>query len=114
MYEIYIGEQLVASRLCLLCNELLITLKTTYDEAYRKQAVGRILLLDVLEALFTDPAVAVVDFYTNATSEQLEWCTEQRPMFNASVYAESILGVTAHSLVSVKSALRKRFTKESA
>lgn len=90
--EMYVKEKLIASRLCCFNNGLLIALKTAFDEDFKRYAVGRLLLKELIQWSFNNPEVKLIDFYTNATSEQLEWSTEQRPMFDSSQYAPNFTG----------------------
>ena len=99
VFELHIDKQLVASRLCILNKNQLIILKTTYDENYKKYAVGRILLYEVVKYLFTNKSVQYIDFYTNATKEQADWSTSSREMYNLSFYngiLGNILQLTSH------------------
>lgn len=86
VFELYFGETLVASRLCIYNPELLIILKTTYDEDYKKYATGRILLFEMIKYLFDSKPSKVIDFYTNATKEQLGWSTQKRTIYDLSIY----------------------------
>jgi CelD/BcsL family acetyltransferase involved in cellulose biosynthesis len=89
VFELYLGEALAASRLCIANREQLIILKTTYDEQYSDYAAGRILLYETLRYVFEQRISARVDFYTNATRDQLEWATDSRTMYNLSMYRPS-------------------------
>jgi len=78
VYELRLNSQLVASRLCISRGGVLVILKTTYDEAFSAYAVGRLLLARVLAYEFGAQEHEHVEFYTNATPEQLAWATGQR------------------------------------
>lgn len=84
--ELWLGERLLASRLCLLGGGLMTTVKTTFDEDFRPYAIGRVHLQDTIELAFAEPGIAVLDFYTNASSDQLAWATDSRPIHTASAY----------------------------
>ena len=86
IFELYLAETLVASRLCIASQEQLIILKTTYDEEYSNYATGRILLYETIRFVFENHVSARIDFYTNATRDQLEWATGSRVMHNLSMY----------------------------
>lgn len=86
IFEIWANNMLMASRLCIGNGDLLIILKTTFDEQFRKHAFGKILLFETLNFIFTNSSARTVDFYTNATKDQLDWSTDSRPMFNISFY----------------------------
>ncbi len=82
VYSLLDGDRLVSSRLVLGSPEMFVILKTTYDEKYQQYAPGRLLLHAALRDLFDSGAGRVVEFYTNATSEQLAWATDDREICN--------------------------------
>lgn len=105
VFEMWLNDELIASRLCLNSSIMLVTLKTTFDEKLKKHAVGRILLKELLEFVFKQQFVKKIDFYTNATSDQIDWSTEQRPMYNISVFGDG----TITKLIQALLALRNKF-----
>lgn len=86
VYELWFNDQLVASRLIINGPEVLVTLKTTYDESQSKYAPGRLLLLKVIEVLFSTDPGKTIEFYTDATPDQLAWATGQRWITHWSFY----------------------------
>jgi hypothetical protein len=91
-YELYLDERLVASRLCIRSDDMLIMLKTTYDETLSSFAVGRLLLFEVLRHEFTTKRVKRIEFYTNATADQVSWSTRQRPISHITLYRYGWVG----------------------
>ncbi|MGB1139924.1 MAG: GNAT family N-acetyltransferase, partial [Halioglobus sp.] len=89
VFELYLGDSLAASRLCIANSEQLIILKTTYDEQFSDYAAGRILLYETVRYVFERQISSRVDFYTNATRDQLEWSTSSRTMHNLSMFRPS-------------------------
>lgn len=75
VYELRVGEQLAASRLAISNEEMLIILKTTYDESLARFAPGRILLYRLIEEQLESRSGKAIEFYTDATREQAEWST---------------------------------------
>lgn len=86
VYELWLGDQLLASRMLLLRGRLIVMLKTAFDEQFERLAPGRILLLRTLEDLFTRAPGSVVEFYTNADADLLAWSTSQRWINHVSIY----------------------------
>lgn len=82
VYELYFDDTLVAMQLCLMSPSMLVLLKTTYDEQYSNFSPGRLLLYSLLGQEFDRGRVNVVEFYTNADSNQLGWATQQRAIDN--------------------------------
>ncbi len=108
VYEYFIKDRLVASRLCCIKGDMLIILKTTFDEEFKNFSLGRLLLKQILNTLFENNTVKVIDFYTNASPEQLEWATDTREIYNSSVYAENIFGKVFKLLIQLKQILKKK------
>lgn len=86
VYELWLGEDLLASRMLLLRDGMAVMLKTAFDEQFERFAPGRVLLLRTLEDLFTRAPGGVVEFYTNAEPDLLAWSTSQRWINHVSVY----------------------------
>jgi len=86
VFELYAGDRLLASRLCVTGSNILVILKTTFDEELKRYAVGRQLLYELLNHLFETRQVSVVDFYTDASRDQMDWATADRFMQHASMY----------------------------
>ena len=86
VYELWLGDTLLASRMLLLRSGLGIMLKTAFAEQFERLAPGRILLLRTLEDLFTRAPGSVIEFYTNADSDLLAWSTSQRWIHHVSLY----------------------------
>lgn len=106
VFELFLNNELVASRLCCFSDGMMITLKTTYDEEYRHYAPGRILLKQVVDFSFLLKEINLIDFYTNATQEQLEWSTRSKFIFNASIYSPTWYGSLFCLLLKYKQRLR--------
>lgn len=89
VYELWFGRQLAASRLVISSNEMVVMVKTTYAEELARFAPGRLLLRQVVEHLFTLCPGSVIEFYTNASVDQLAWATGQRKIRHISFYTDS-------------------------
>jgi hypothetical protein len=91
IYNLHFNEQLVASRLTLVQNGMLVILKTTYDEQFAKYAPGRLLLYRILQTLFAEHDVRVVEFYTRASGDQLQWATDRRMIHHVNLYRSPVM-----------------------
>jgi hypothetical protein len=78
VYELWIADRLAASRLVISGAGMHIILKTSYDESLSEFAPGRLLLYALLERAFAERSQRAVEFYTNATVDQLAWATASR------------------------------------
>ena len=77
--------------------EHLVILKTTYDERLSKYAPGRVLLKRLLEQHSSACPTGNVEFYTNATRDQLSWATDSRAIRHIRLFrnASATLGLMA-------------------
>lgn len=91
VFELWFGQRLVASRLVVVGEVMVVALKTAYDEAFKAQAPGRLLLRQVLARAQTLWPGRRFEFYTNASPDQLAWATGQRQMLNLTVYRNRLL-----------------------
>lgn len=86
IYELYLGDQLAASRIAIASPHMQVMLKTTYAESLAKFAPGRILLYLVLEHEFTRRRSQWIEFYTNAAQELVTWSTHTRTIRHVTFY----------------------------
>ena len=98
VFELWLGDQLAASRLVIASADMPIILKTTRDETFDKYAPGRQLLKDVIESLFASHPGKVIEFYTDANSDTLAWATGQRWIKHVSVYRSTFTENAFHLL----------------
>ncbi len=107
VFELYVDDILLATRLCLAGDAILVMLKTTYDESFRRYATGRLLLHDTLQYVFENDLAKVVDFYTNATDDQMDWATSFRSMSHASIYRSVTMRLIIRGLRSAKDLVKR-------
>ena len=86
VYELYFGDHLAASRLCIASDDMLVILKTTYDETLAHYAPGRVLLYRLLESEFRLRRHRAIEFYTNANKETLAWGSESRDVADVNLF----------------------------
>tara|TARA_R110002073_G_scaffold56029_6_gene143058 strand:+ start:196 stop:1224 length:1029 start_codon:yes stop_codon:yes gene_type:complete len=84
--ELYFNNELAASRIVLFNRDMLIILKTTYNEDLSQYAPGRLLLYQLIEREFVLKRVKKIEFYTNATQDQLSWSTGKRFIQHLTLY----------------------------
>jgi CelD/BcsL family acetyltransferase involved in cellulose biosynthesis len=107
--ELWLGARLAASRLVITSNDMVVMLKTTYSEDLSKYAPGRLLLRRAVEYLFSKYPGQVIEFYTNATVDQLSWATGQRVIRHVSFYSDSMTARLFSALRMGRNALASRF-----
>jgi len=74
------------SRLVLQSGEMTIALKTAYDESTSQFAPGLILLQEFLRHQFESSKGTRIEFYTNATDQQIAWSTDTRTIFHVTLF----------------------------
>ncbi len=107
IYELYFGDVLVASRMAITNSEMLLMLKTTYLEEYKKYAPGRTLLYRVLEHEFVNGTQETIEFYTNASSDQLEWSTSDRNIDHIRIFRNKTIKLLVNFLKTIKNIIKK-------
>jgi CelD/BcsL family acetyltransferase involved in cellulose biosynthesis len=85
-YELWLGDDLLASRLLLEQGGSIVMLKTAFNEKFEKFAPGRLLLKAVLEDLFERKQGGLIEFYTDANSDLLAWSSGTRWIKHISIY----------------------------
>ena len=88
--ELWHQGHLAASRLVIIKGGFVIALKSTFDESKRAWAPGRVMLRRFVEAAFDRWPEQQLEFYTDASADQLEWAGSQRSIFDLSVYKNSV------------------------
>ncbi|OON59505.1 hypothetical protein B0920_24335 [Massilia sp. KIM] len=107
VYELWLGEQLAASRLLVSSGDMMVILKTSYNEELARYAPGRLLLRAVIEDAFASFPGKAIEFYTDASPEQLEWASAHRWIEHLTLYRTRFGGVMANGLKALR-ALRVR------
>lgn len=84
--ELHIGGKLAASRLIIRDDRMWIMLKTSYEESLAAFAPGRLLLHETLQRAFSELQPGSVEFYTNASIDQVQWATSLRYIRHHQLY----------------------------
>jgi CelD/BcsL family acetyltransferase involved in cellulose biosynthesis len=107
VYELYLGEQLAASRLIVRGPTMHVILKTTYSEDLKQYAPGRLLLYLILQQLLDQGSVPV-EFYTRANDDLLSWATAKRELFATTVFRNGAVVFAASARRLLRSRLAAR------
>jgi len=108
VYELWLRDDLLASRMVLSRGGMAVMLKTAYHESFERFAPGRILLLLTLQDLFERLPGGVVEFYTDAEADLLAWSTSQRWINHISVYRHRGLPALYRLLRGARGRLKRR------
>lgn len=111
VYELRLNSRLVSSRLCIASDNMAIVLKTTYDEACAEYAPGWLLLYMLLETEFQRRCFQTIEFYTNASHQQLSWATHSRAIEHIILYRTSYHRASFATLRKLKALARKALSQ---
>jgi CelD/BcsL family acetyltransferase involved in cellulose biosynthesis len=101
-YELWLGDHCAASRLAIRGSDMVVMLKTTYDESLARFRPGWVLLREVLQLLFHEQPTRTVEFYTSASAEQMAWATANREIFHASVTRSPVDAAVLRGIAGVR------------
>lgn len=110
--ELWFDTQLAASRLMIVSDSMAIILKTTYEEAFKQYAPGRLLLRDVIQTMCEDHPDKTLEFYTDANPDQLAWATGQRWITHWSFYKNQFFADLFGAVSSVLKSSRSSASSE--
>jgi CelD/BcsL family acetyltransferase involved in cellulose biosynthesis len=82
VHELHLNGQLIASRLVVTDDKLVVILKTTYLERFADCSPGNLLLSRVVERAFKHHAGKRIEFCTNANPDQQAWATGTQDIVN--------------------------------
>jgi CelD/BcsL family acetyltransferase involved in cellulose biosynthesis len=85
-YALYFNDTLVAMRLCILSDDMMVMLKTAYDERYAEYAPDRLLLYFLLAEEFERGQIGSVEFYAKAKNDEVAWATHERPVMHFQLF----------------------------
>lgn len=95
--ELWAGQKLVASRLVVAQGGLVVVVKSTPDEEMRDWGPGRLLMQRFIEDAFSRWPGASLEFYTNASVDQLAWADGQRSILDVTVFADRARALLARA-----------------
>lgn len=89
-YQLYFNNALAASRLTIEQNGMMVVLKTAYRESFSQYSPGRMNVHFMLQELFAERRLRVVEFYTNASHETARWATFSRAIVHVNIYRSTL------------------------
>lgn len=86
IHELYFDDKVVASLLAIENDEMIIVMKTTYDESMSKYSPGRLLDYFMLQNILKESNPKKMENYTNASANDQKWFPRVREMYDVTVY----------------------------
>lgn len=82
IYLLKIDGRIVASDLCLTRNGMMVVLKTAYDESCKGFSPALLMRKQIMEKIYEEKTIKVVEFYGKVKPWHLQWTDEVRTMYH--------------------------------
>jgi len=86
IYQLQLDGKTIASDLCLRRNRMLVVLKTAYDEGIQGLSPALLMRRNILQTLFQEREVDVVEFYGRVMEWHTKWTRDFRTIFHLNLY----------------------------
>lgn len=91
VYRYRFGDKVVAMDLCIVRGEMIVILKTAYDESYRTVSPSVLMREDEFFALFAEARFGRIEFYGKVMEWHTRWTELRRMLFHTTVYRMALL-----------------------
>ena len=82
IYQFVVDGKIVASDLCLVRDNMMVVLKTAYDEALNEFSPALMMREDIMKELFAENRVRVIEFYGRVMEWHTRWTEEVRTLYH--------------------------------
>ncbi len=86
IYQLLLDGKVVASDLCLARNGMLVVLKTAYDESIPQMSPALLMRQEILQRLFEEQTIRVVEFYGRVLDWHRKWTDQVRSMYHINCF----------------------------
>jgi hypothetical protein len=86
IYQLLLDGKVVASDLCLARNGMLVVLKTAYDESIPQMSPALLMRQEILQHLFEEQTIRVVEFYGRVLDWHRKWTDQLRSMYHINCF----------------------------
>jgi CelD/BcsL family acetyltransferase involved in cellulose biosynthesis len=86
LYRFWFGDRVVAIDLCVASDEVLVILKTTYDETQQTYSPAFLMRHAAFADLFANATVRRIEFYGKLMDWHKRWTDESRTLYHANYY----------------------------
>ena len=86
IHQLKFDGKVVASLISIDSSDMMIVVKTTYDENYAKNSPGRLLDYYMLQKELVSGNIKNMENYTNASEQDQKWFPRVRKMYNVTIY----------------------------
>ena len=86
IFRYLFGDQVVAMDLCIESDNVLVVLKTTYDEKVKVVSPATLMRHEIMSRLFEEGRISRVEFYGKAMEWHLRWTNDLRTLYHVNQY----------------------------
>jgi hypothetical protein len=86
IYRYWFGEKVVAMDLCVHDDNVIVILKTAYDESYKAISPSTLMRQDEFQHLFEEQKFTRIEFFGKVMEWHTRWSTQSRTIFHATGY----------------------------
>ncbi len=98
VYCYYYDDKLVATDLCVIGDNTLVILKTTYDETIEGSSPAMLMRQEVFQAIFEEKSIRRIEFYGRVMDWHTKWSDNFRVMYHINFYPWKLFKVLRNSL----------------
>jgi len=91
IYRYWFGDKVVAMDLCIHDADVIVILKTTYDESYKTISPSTLMRQDEFAQLFAEARFARIEFYGKVMEWHTRWTESSRTLYHATLYRWGLL-----------------------
>jgi CelD/BcsL family acetyltransferase involved in cellulose biosynthesis len=86
IYRYWFGEKVVAMDLCVHDDNVIVILKTAYDESYKAISPSTLMRQDEFQHLFEEQKFTRIEFFGKVMEWHTRWSPQNRTIFHATAY----------------------------
>jgi len=102
IYQWRLNGKVAATDLCLERAGMMIVLKTAYDEEMSAQSPALMMREEILQRVFAERSVRVVEFYGRVMDWHTKWCDDVRTMYHVNCFREPWIAQMRNFLSSLR------------
>lgn len=86
IYRYWFGQKVVAMDLCVHDDQVLVILKTAYDESYKAVSPSTLMRHDQFQQLFSEKKFRRIEFFGKVMEWHTRWTSQSRTIYHATAY----------------------------
>jgi hypothetical protein len=91
IYRLLLNGKAIASQIAIMRNNMIVFLKTTYDENYKDLSPGLMMRKEIIKRLFYEKKIETVELYGHVHDWHMKWTDQIRTMYHVNFYRNSIV-----------------------